>query len=503
MTLADDVAACDRETVKAGGLKAFVELAWPQVFPSSPFQDNWHIGLLCEHYEACFRGEIPELVVNLPPGGSKSSLTSVMFPCWGWAEKPGNSWIFAAYGQKVHRRDATHSLTLIQSPWYQRRWGDQFKIPTVPQIDLIKNDQGGFRLGTTPGGEVTGWHANFQVIDDPNKPEDMTKVRLEAVKDWLGRTMASRWRRPPEINSLICIMQRLHCDDLSQMLLDRGALHICLPAEFDPGRRTVTTWGSDPRQAIGELLDPTRLPAHLIKSLRKNLGPLNAAAQLDQAPVPEGGAIFKRKHLQFWSTNPRCISEGVELNGERYPCVERPAQADQEIASWDCAFKDEETSDYVAGQVWWRVGGWFYLMDQSCGHFDFPMTMQKVLMLAMAWPRAFVKLVEDKANGTGVVQMLTKRVPGLIAVDPKGGKFSRASACTGFFEALDIWLPDPGMSGYEWVHGYITELLSFPRAKKDDQVDATTQALLYLQENTSYLKAAMEQVRQMLGYQDT
>jgi predicted phage terminase large subunit-like protein len=486
VTLQDDIAACDRETVKAGGLKAFVELAWPQVFPSSPFQDNWHIGLLCEHYQAGFRGEIRELVVNLPPGGSKSSLTSVMFPVWGWIERPGSSWIYAAYGQKIVRRDAEFFRTLIQSPWWQRRWGARFQIPTVPAIDLIKNDQGGFRLGTTPGGEVTGFHANYQVIDDPNKPEELTKVGLEGVNDWMSRTMGSRWRRPPEVNSLICIMQRLHCNDLSQLLLDRGAVHICLPANFDPSRRTVTTWGADPRTNVGELLDPVRLPASLIKEMRRNLGGMNAAAQLDQSPVPEGGAVFKRDTLKYW--------------------YGMPPQFDQIILSWDCAFKDEATSDYVAGQAWGRIGAHFYLLDQFHGHYDFPKTMAKVLELLNKWRQkgAALTIVEDKANGTGVVQMLTKLVPGIIAVDPKGGKFSRASACAGFFEAGNVFLPDPALPGYEWVDQlYIPELMSFPRGKNDDQVDATTQALLYLQENTSYLKAAMDKVRSMLGYQDT
>lgn len=501
MSLKEDLIACDRETVARGTLKDFVKLAWPQVFPASPFSDNWHIGLICEHFEACFKGEIRELVVNIPPGGSKSSTTSVMFPAWGWAKEPGRSWIFAAYGQMIVRRDALAWKTLIQSPWFQERWGEKFRIPTVPAIDLIKNDQGGFRLGTTPGGEVTGFHANYQVIDDPNKPEELTKVGLQNTKDWMSRTMGSRWRRPPEVRSLICIMQRLHCDDLSSLLLERGATHICLPANFDPDRRTVTTWGEDPRTTRGELLDPVRLPQVLIDELRVNLGGLNASAQLDQDPVPEGGAVFKRDHLRFWSTDLESIKNGVKFtDGKVFSCVEKPSQFDQQICSWDCAFKDESTNDYVAGQGWGRCGAAFYLLDQIHGHLNFGATQRSVILLAQRLPSATTKLVEDKANGSAIIETLTQSVPGIVAVDPRGGKLSRASACSGLVEAGNVYLPDPKMPGFAWVeHLFIPEVLSFPRSKKDDQVDAMTQALLYLQENTSWLRAAMSAVRKEFG----
>jgi predicted phage terminase large subunit-like protein len=504
MTLADDIAFCDIQSVKDGGLEAFVKLAWSHVYPTSPLVLNWHISLLVKHYEAAFRGEIRELVVNLPPGGSKSSLTSVFFPAWGWIERPGSSWVFAAYGQKIHRRDAEFWKKLIQDPWFQRRWGTQFQIPGVPAIDLIKNDKGGFRLGTTPGGEVTGFHANYQVIDDPNKPEELTKVGLANVQDWMTRTMATRWRRPPEVNALIVIMQRLHCDDLAQALIDRGAVHICLPANFDPTRRTVTAWGMDPRTKEGELLDPVRLPQTLIDELTRNLGAMNASAQLAQNPVPEGGALFKQADLRFWSTIGQSIADGVTMpDGTKCPCVPEPTGYDQRICSWDMAFKDETTSDYVAGQVWDRVGAAFCLRDQEHGHFGFAASVLKVLLLASKWPGAITKLIEDKANGSAIIETLHTRVPGIVAVTPEGGKFARASSCTGTFEAHNVFLPDPRMDGYAWVWGFITELLSFPRGKHDDQVDAATQALLYLQVNCSYLKAAMDKVRGMLGYQQT
>jgi predicted phage terminase large subunit-like protein len=496
VSLADELAACDVETVKAGGLRAFTKIVWPQMYGNSPLQWNWHLDLILDHYEACFKGEIPELVVNVPPNSSKSSLTSTVFPAWGWIKNPGASWIFAAYGQKIVRRDAEIWRNLLLSPWWAKRWGQLFVIPNVSTVDLIKNNKGGFRLGTTPGGEATGFHGNFQVIDDPNKPEELTKVGLENVKGWLTGTMGSRWRKPPEVNSLICIMQRLHCDDLSAMLLERGAMHICLPANYDPSRKTLTTYGEDPRTKPGELLDPVRLPQKLIDKLRRDLGGMNAAAQLDQNPVPEGGAVFKREDIQYWTT-----LHIPDIDKRKY--VRLPPTWDQVVDSWDCAFKAEDDNDFVAGQKWGRSGTGMFLLAQKHGHFDFVATQKNVLLLASEEPKAPTVLIEDKANGPAIIVTLTSVMPGLVAVDPRGGKFARAASSTGFFQAGNVYFPDPRMPGYEWVANLLEpEVLSFPRAKKDDQVDAMTQCLLYLHENTNYLAAAMAVVRRNWGVID-
>ena len=257
-----------------------------------------------------------------------------------------------------------------------------------------------------------------------------------------------------------------------------------MPANFDETRRTVTTWGKDPRTRNGELLDPVRLPQSVLEKKKIELGGLNYAAQYEQSPVPEGGAVFKREWVKYWQSLPPTF--------------------DDLVCSWDCAFKAEETSDYVAGQVWGRVGAHYYLLDQIHGHYDFGSTTKKVVELASRWPRAITKLIEDKANGVGVIQTLQATVPGIVSVDPKGGKFSRASACSGLFEAGQVFLPDPQIPTYQWVDQLLLpELLSFPRAKHDDQVDAMTQALLYLMETTSYLKAAMAVVRKQWGAVDS
>jgi predicted phage terminase large subunit-like protein len=475
----EEIIACDREIGLKDSFYDFIKMAWSQVYADSPFQDNWHIPLMAEHYEAVFRGEIDELVVNIPPNSSKSCITCVLFPAWLWIRDPALALIMATYAELIFRRDSNKTVDLMRSKWYQARWGDRFSLPTVAAVDYVVNDKGGFRLGTTPGGKATGLHANIQILDDPNKPEDASAVGLQNIRDWYARTMSTRWRKPPQKTGLICIMQRLHCSDLAQMFLDRGATHLMLPANFDPKRRCRTPYGYDPRTQEGELLDPHRLPQNLIDKLRRNLGSMNAAAQLDQQPVPEGGAIFQREWLKFYSEAPKAF--------------------DQVILSWDLAYKDGESSDYACGQVWGRKGADFYLLDQAWDRMSFSTALDRIRDQAKRWPQATAKLIEEKANGAAVLQVLQSKLSGLVAVDPRGGKFSRASACSGLFQAGNVHLPDPDK--HPWVAGYITELLTFPRSAYDDRVDATTQALLYLQQNESWLAPAMVQVRKWLAHE--
>ena len=137
------------------------------------------------------------------------------------------------------------------------------------------------------------------------------------------------------------------------------------------------------------------------------------------------------------------------------------------------AFKGTDSSDFVVGQVWQQVGAQAFLLDQVRGRWDFAETCEQVRALSAKWPQAAAKLVEDKANGPAVISALGRAIPGLVAVNPQGGKESRANAVTPLIEAGNVWLP----TGAPWVSDLIEECAGFPNAAHDDQVDTLTQAL--------------------------
>ena len=153
-----------------------------------------------------------------------------------------------------------------------------------------------------------------------------------------------------------------------------------------------------------------------------------------------------------------------------------PSRFDKTVISWDMTFNGSRNSDFVVGQVWGRKGGSFYLLDQFRGQWDFVQTVAQFTALSNKWPDVSRKLVEAKANGPAVISALRKDVSGIIPVTPKEGKEARASAISTFWEAGNVYLPDPNEA--PWVaREFLPELLSFPAAPHDDQVDAMTQAL--------------------------
>jgi predicted phage terminase large subunit-like protein len=145
------------------------------------------------------------------------------------------------------------------------------------------------------------------------------------------------------------------------------------------------------------------------------------------------------------------------------------------LQSWDMSFKDKKSSDKISGQVWSRLGANVYLRDRVNKRADFVATFAEVRAMTKKWPKALLKLVEDKANGPAVISALRMEIPGLVAVEPDGDKVARAYAVTPIFESGNVWLPHPQIA--PWITEWQLELLQFPFGANDDDVDASTQAL--------------------------
>lgn len=450
-------------------LAAFAGQAWHVVEPATNYVHGWHIDAICEHLEAVTRGEIRNLVINIPPRHMKSLLVSVFWPTWEWATHPERRWLFSSYAASLSIRDSLKSRRIIESPWYRRHWGHVVELTTDQNVKArYDNTATGYRIATSVGGAATGEGGDRVVCDDPHSAQDADSDAVRAsTLSWWDEVMSTR-RNDPKAGSRVIVMQRLHADDLTGHVLAQGGYeHLCLPAEYEPNVTIDTSLGRpDSRTRDGELLWPERFGHDELADLKLRLGSYASAGQLQQRPSPaEGGAVNRG----WWRTY-----------------AVPPARCDRVIQSWDMAFKDLDTSDYVVGQVWGRVGAECYLLDQVRGRMDFPTTQRAVRALKAKWPATGALLVEDKANGTAIIASLRKDVPGLIAVNPEGGKQSRISAVAPFIEAGNVYLPEPEAA--PWVGDYIEEHAQFPNGAHDDQVDATSQALLRLLVQTGRLE---------------
>lgn len=331
---------------------------------------------------------------------------------------------------------------------------------------------------------------NCGIVDDPlkNAEEAASETIREKQKDWWRSTFYTR-QEPGA--AIVVIQTRWHEDDLSGWLLSQEGSedesperwHIVnmpaiaedAPQEF-PSTCTVEPDLREP----GEALCPERYPVEKLENIRRRVGSYFWAALYQGRPTPAEGGIIKRQWWRYWQ--PRGANLGpvrVRLSdgswAETSP-VEVPTRWDEMVQSWDMAFKETKTSDFVAGQVWGRLGANKFLLDAYKERADVPKSIGAVEAMTGKWPEARAKFVEDKANGPAVMQILRGRVPGLIPVEPMGSKESRVYAVQPEIEAGNVYLPHPRLMA--WVDGFINTCSGFPNVPHDDEVDAMTQALL-------------------------
>lgn len=451
-----EVEQARRESLK--NFKRFFEyFAWPVLQPSTKFADNWHIDVICEHLEAVQRRQIKRLIINLPFRSLKSTLISQAFPAWDWALEPHNEHLTISYAKDIATRDAVQTRNIINSDDYQSAFGDKFQLVSDQNVKTrFENDKAGKRTIASTDGATTGFGGDRILIDDPisAKDADSETARKTAVEFWRG-TASSRLN-DPATGTIVAVHQRLHNEDLTGYILaeESGWDHLVLPMRADKTIVSNTKLNfTDPRKD-GELLFPARLDEDTVKGMERTLGSYHTAAQLQQAPTSRGGVIFNRNNWKFYKVLP---------------------DIEEMVMSVDCTFKDLVTSDYVAIQVWARAGANKYLLYRKKEQLGFSATVTAVRSVHAKFPHCIATLIEDKANGSAVIETITAEIPGVIAINPEGGKVARAYAMEPEQEAGNIYLPDPSIDPD--IEDFLAEASGFPGLAHDDEVDAMTQAV--------------------------
>ena len=467
-------------------LHFFLKKAWHVIEPAVKYEDNWHVGAICEHLEAVKQGQIKRLLINMPPRNLKSVTATVMFPCWYWLNDPYKRFISCSYSDSLSRKHNMDRRTIIQSPWYQKNWADKFEIKEDEnRQNKFSNDKQGFMFSTSTGGTLTGEGADIIIVDDPHNPKNAeSDAERNSALDFFKMTLPSRLNDKRN-GVIIVIMQRLHEEDISGYILskDLGYTHLCLPAEAE--EKMVIHFPISNKEIIrepGDVLNPKREPKDVLEQLKKDMGSYAYSGQYQQNPVPTGGGVFKKWWWRYWK--PKGIKlPPVRVKGENgeYILIEAedlPDDMEETAQSWDLTFKNNKDNDYVAGEVWGRKGANRYMIDLVKDRLEFTETLDAIRKLTKQYPQAKRKLVEDKANGPAVMSMLKSELGGLIPINPgSDSKESRAFAITPIVESGNVYLPHPLLK--TWVDDFIEDCAKFPKVAHDDTIDAMTQMLNY------------------------
>jgi predicted phage terminase large subunit-like protein len=479
----------------------FIPGAWRVIEPSKPLVPAWHVDALADNLQAVADGYIQNLLINISPGSAKSNIVSVMFPAWKWIKTPQWRSTFASYEAGLSTRDSVRCRDLMKSDWYRESFSPKWTFASdQDEKTYYVNSEKGFRTSTSIGGRGTGWRNNFIGVDDPHKADDQfSPAALDAVIRWWENTM---YNRLIDMNtgSRVIVMQRLSDRDLSAHVLRQGGWqHLLIPMEYDPSRSKVTTLkdGSewrDPRKERGELMCPVIFPQSVVDDLKKN--PAMYSSQYAQNPTPEGGGILKAYKFNYWKPRgmdlPPVRVKGEDGSIHEREAVDLPEKFDMCLSSWDFAFKDLETSDFVVGFMVAVKGANRYIRDQIRGRMGLPASIKAVREMTARYPEAHLKLIEDKANGPAVIQTLQDEISGLVAVNPEGGKVARASAASVDLESGNWYIPHPMIAA--WVgnpedptsqEGFLNEVATFPFGKNDDCIDSWSMASARIQKENA------------------
>ncbi|MDP9820397.1 putative phage terminase large subunit-like protein [Nocardioides massiliensis] len=405
------------------------------------------------------------LIITMPPQEGKSTRVAKDFPTWVLKHRPWTRIVGASYGQGLANRNGRAIRNLIAS---NPELGMSIAADNGSASEWQLAGQDGGLVSVGIGAGLTGRPADLMIIDDPikDRKEADSEVYRQSVWDWWTDVASTRLAPGAQV---VLILTRWHDDDLAGRLLAAEDGHLWrvvnIPAQADHDPAKGETDALD--RAVGEYLESARGRTRAQwEAIKTRVGSRTWSALYQGRPSSAEGTIFKREHWQFYD-QPLWI--------EREDGARILTQYDDLLISWDMAFKSTAGSDYVAGHVWMRRGADAYLLDRIHGRLDFPATLLAVRRLAARWPQALLKLVEDKANGTAVIAMLTRSIPGLVPIEPDGGKVARATAVSPLVEAHNVWLPAPELC--PWVDEVIEEAAAFPTGKHDDDVDAMSQAL--------------------------
>jgi hypothetical protein len=226
-------------------LYAFVREAWKIMEGGTPFIHGWHIEAIAEHLEACRRREIKNLLINVPPRSSKSSLISVAFPAWLWIHSPHEKFMYASYASSLATEHSLKCRRLIESSWYQERWGSVYHIVSDRNtMKVFENDKGGYRMCTSVGGSSTGSGGSFLVADDPNNAKDgESQTKRLSTNAWWSQVWSTRLNDPKN-DVRILVQQRIHQDEVSGFIManddDKDWIKVIIPNEFEESRRCIT-----------------------------------------------------------------------------------------------------------------------------------------------------------------------------------------------------------------------------------------------------------------------
>lgn len=495
-------------------LADFVRLAWHVVEPDKPFVNGYHVDAVCEHLQAVHDGQITRLLINVPPGTSKSLLTNVFFPAWEWGPRgrPGLRYVCFSYSSSLTHRDSRRCRDLVGSQWFQERW-PHVKIGRDQKDNegYFENTRKGWRLATMVGGVGTGLRGDRVLLDDPHNVKDgESDAKRGTTVKWARESMPTRMN-DPRFSAIVCIMQRVHGGDCSAVFEREGWATLRLPMEFEKTYRcfsvVVPKWRKvEPQQVVcvveegkpsrfvtpaeaQELVDSGKLPegtntegellypqdwrtkedellwpeymtAEVVKRDKSIMGPYAVAAQFQQRPTPRSGGMFKREDFEIVDASPA----GGQL-----------------VRAYDLAATEGEDAKATVGLRMRKVDDVYYIEDMLKVK-ELPGKRNQAMKNIRTQDGLFchISIPQDpaqagKSQAMDFVKILGKGGYTVRTSPESGDKITRADPV-----AAQSYMGNIKLVKGKWNTEFLDIICQFPFGTFDDEVDAMSRGFMYL-----------------------
>lgn len=466
----------------------FVVHFWDTVIHEPPVW-NWHMRVLCDTLqEAAERviAKVPkahDIVINIPPGTSKSTICSVMFPAWLWTRKASLRSICASYSFPLALDLSRKSRDVVQSDKWKKLFGSIELREDQNAKGYFLNEQGGSRYAVGTNGTVTGFHADVIIVDDPLDPNRaFSEADLKSANRWVTETLLTR-KTDKAVTLTILIMQRLHENDPSAVMIKKSQVehgtpvkHINLPAEITDDKRNRVRPRILRENYVDGLLDPIRLPRSVLQAMRVDLGEFAYSCQMLQHPVPLTGGMFKFERLLI--DVPPQLKHFTEL-----------------VRFWDKAGtappakgSRRDRSAHTVGVLlgFHKPTSMYWVLDVVRGQWESAQREQIILQAAIAdrnalggkktpAARRYIVGVEQEpgSGGKESAQNTVRSLRGfrVRAVRPMGDKALRADPFS-----VQVNGGNVRMVAATWNQVYLNEMQYFPNSTTKDQIDASSGA---------------------------
>ena len=446
-----------------------LKMVWHCIIAEDPVW-NWHIEYVCDEIqEVCervFRREEKayDLIVNVPPGSSKSTIISVVAPMWCWANDPSMRILVATHqaelGTDLSRKSRevlTNELSYLPGMTFAKLHDIKIKKDLDGKTHFGNTYNGERMICTVGGKSPMGRHANLIVTDDPIDPEAVfSDAKILAANRYLTNTLPSRMVNK-NVTPMITVMQRLHQNDPTGHMIKRYETsgmpykHICIPAE-------VTDDVKPPElanQYRDGLLDPVRLPKRVLQGIR-GTSEYTYASQYLQTPIPVGGGLFKTDLLR-------------ERTRTDVPQMVRT------VRYWDKA-ASHETGDWTSGvKMGIAEEGNFWILNvrRFQKHTD---ARERAIQATAKVDGQSCMIGMEQEPGSAGIDSITASIRGLAGYNVKAEKVTGEKAVRAEPFATQVNAGNVYMKMADWNDDFLEEAAYFPNSTHKDQCDAAAGA---------------------------